>query len=56
LIDDFANCLDYFSSVRDWWDFFKAFLQSEIIAFSKEKRQLLNFERKILCVDKPFYN
>jgi len=56
LIDDFANCLDYFSSVRDWWDFFKAFLQSEIIAFSKEKHWLLNFERKILSVNKPFYN
>ena len=44
LIDDFTNCFDYFSSARDWWDFFKASPQSEIIAFSKEKRRLLNFE------------
>ena len=47
-ISDLSGCIDSFSSVRDWWDFFKFSLKSEIIDFSKRKRRCLNRERVFL--------
>ena len=42
---DLANCIDLFSSVKEWWDFLKSSLQAEIVAFSRERRKNLSRER-----------
>ena len=46
---DLANCIDFFSSVKEWWDFLKSSLQSEIIAFSRERHKNLSRERVFIA-------
>ena len=42
------SCIDYFPSVKSWWDFFKTSLTSEIVFFSRIRRRCLSRERDIL--------
>ena len=43
-----SSCIDYFPSVKSWWDFFKTSLKSEIVFFSRIKRRCLPRERVFL--------
>ena len=47
-ISDLSDCIGLFPSVKDWWDFFKRCLRSEIVSFSKDKRKSLCRERVTL--------
>ena len=43
-----SSCIDYFPSVKSWWDFFKTSLKSEIVFFSRIRRRCLSRERVFL--------
>ena len=47
-ISDLSGCIDLFPSVKEWWDFFKRCLQSEIVSFTSSKRKSLCRERVVL--------
>lgn len=47
-ISDLSGCIESFPSVKEWWDFFKRCLQSEIVSFSSNKRKSLCHERVVL--------
>ena len=47
-ISDLCDCISLFPSVKDWWDFFKHCLRSDVISFSKDKRKSLCRERVVL--------
>ena len=38
-IRDLATCLEHFSTVKSWWDFFNTSIKSDIISFSMHKRR-----------------
>ena len=46
--DRISDCIESFPSVKEWWDFFKRCLQSEIVSFSSNKRKSLCRERVLL--------
>ena len=48
-IHERSNCVDYFPSVKCWWDFSKASIRSEIISFPKNKRRSLSHERVLIA-------
>ena len=41
-------CIPRFSSVAEWWEFFKSSLREECISFAKQKRANLNCEKVVL--------
>ena len=43
-----SSCIDYFPSVKSWWDFFKTSLKSEMVFFSRIRRRCLSRERVFL--------
>ena len=43
-----STCIDYFPSVKSWWDFFKTSLKPEIVLFSRIRRRCLSRERVFL--------
>ena len=46
-ISDLSDYINLFPSVKDWWDFFKRCLRSEVIPFSKDKHKSLRRERVV---------
>lgn len=44
-ISDLSLCKTRFDSITTWWDFFKASLRGDIIAFARERRRRLHRER-----------
>lgn len=44
-ISDLSSCKSSFDSIKDWWDFFKESLKSEIISYARGKRKRLCRER-----------
>ena len=42
------ECIEHFTSVKLWWDFFKNSLQVEKISFSKTKHKDLSHEHVVL--------
>ena len=47
-ISDLSLCIPRFSSVAEWWEFFKSSLREECISFAKQKRANLNCEKVVL--------
>ena len=43
-----SSCIDFFPSVKSWWDFFKTSIKSEIVFFSRNRRRSLSRERVLL--------
>ena len=43
-----SSFIDYFPSVKSWWDFFKTSIKSEIVFFSRIRRRSLSHERVLL--------
>ena len=48
VIADLALSVKFFSNVKDWWEFFKRSLRTEIIAFSKAKHRETSCTRAVL--------
>ena len=48
-----SSCIDYFPSVKSWWDFFKTSINSQIVFFSRIRRRSLLRER-VLLVNRRF--
>ncbi len=47
-IADLTTCRSFFPLVKQWWDFFKKSLESDIISFAKNKHRLQQRERVLL--------
>ena len=47
-ISDLTLCVPRFSSIAEWWEFFKSSLREECISFAKQKRVNLNCEKVVL--------
>ena len=47
-ISDLSRCTSLFSSIADWWEFFKSSLREECISFAKQKRANLSYEKVVL--------
>ena len=47
-IHELSDCVDFFPSVKCWWDFFKDSIRSEIISFARNKRRSLSHERVLI--------
>ena len=43
-----SSCIDYFPSLKSWWDFFKTSIKSEIVFFSRISRRSLSRECVLL--------